>query len=127
MIWIYRFDFVSFNTREMTLDFSRSIVRGTIGLGYEVQVISKGSSDSFSSRLKMNQIRELRSSLLRRTLGSLLQTNLLVESPNGRHVLLLNPDAVVLDNAIGRLISLVEKNPEIGIGEAKALCGWQSE
>jgi hypothetical protein len=47
---MYPFDVVRFNTRAMTLDFSRSIVRGTIGLGYEVQVIAKGSSDSFFSR-----------------------------------------------------------------------------
>ncbi len=108
---------VSFNTREMTLKCLRSIVRETIDVSYEVQVIDNCSSDGSYEAIKSefganpDFIVESASS----NLGFAGANNLLSRSSRGDLILLLNPDTVVLDRAIDRLVHFSEMRPENGI------------
>ncbi|WP_396269298.1 glycosyltransferase family 2 protein [Ideonella sp.] len=44
----------------------------------------------------------------------------------GRHVLLLNPDTVVLDGAIGKLVALMDRQPEVAVAGCRLLNGDMS-
>lgn len=108
---------VSFNTREMTLECLRSIVRETIDVTYEVQVIDNCSSDGSYDAIRdefgadPRFIIESASS----NLGFAGANNFMARSSRGERILLLNPDTVVLDRAIDRLVRFSEMRPENGI------------
>lgn len=44
----------------------------------------------------------------------------------GRHVLLLNPDTVVLEGAIGKLVALMDRQPEVAVAGCRLLNGDMS-
>ena len=108
---------VSFNTREMTLECLRSIVRETIDVSYEVQVIDNRSSDGSYDAIKgeFGTDRRFHIQSAASNLGFAGANNLLAQSSRGEYVLLLNPDTVVLDRAIDRLVRFSEQTPENGI------------
>ncbi len=114
---------VSFNTREMTLECLRSIVRETEGISYEVQVIDNCSSDGSFLAIEEEFGSDQRFSIqdASSNLGFAAANNLLAESSRGRYVLLLNPDTVILDASIVKLIRFAEENPRNGIWGGRTL------
>ena len=108
---------VSYNTREMTLDCLRSVIAETDQVEFEVLFIDNCSSDgSFEAvrdefgddpRFKMIQAEE--------NLGFAGGNNALAKEASGRYLLLLNPDTVVLDRAVEKLIDFAEATPQNGI------------
>lgn len=116
---------VSFNTREMTLECLRSIVRETVDVTYEVQVIdncsSDGSFDAIRDEFGMDSRFVIESASS--NLGFAGANNLLAGSSRGEFILLLNPDTVVLDRAIDRLVDFARTHPENGIWGGRTFYG----
>ncbi|MCP4894933.1 MAG: glycosyltransferase family 2 protein [Actinomycetales bacterium] len=114
---------VSFNTRQMTLDCLRSIVDETTEISFEVQVIDNCSSDESFHAIEEEFGSDPRFSIQQaaKNLGFAAANNLLAKSSSGEYVLLLNPDTVVIDDAILRLIRFAEDNPSNGIWGGRTL------
>lgn len=106
---------ISYNTREMTLDCIRSVFSETKNVSFEVIVLDNASMDGSCEAIVQNfndKVKLLPSS---RNLGFANGNNRAVAEAKGTFILLLNPDTIVLDRAIDRLMSFAEAHPEAGI------------
>lgn len=106
---------VSYNTREMTLACLRSVFEQTAPGTFEIIVLDNlspdGSADAigaeFGSRVKL-----IRSE---KNLGFAGGNNVAATHAIGEYLLLLNPDTLVLDRAIDKLIAFARATPDAGI------------
>lgn len=106
---------ISYNTREMTLECIRSVFRETRSDEFEIIVLDNASSDAspdaidseFAGRITLIRSPE--------NLGFARANNAAATHATGEYLLLLNPDTVALDNAIGKLLDFARRTPEAGI------------
>lgn len=106
---------VSFNTKEMTIGCLRSVFRETSSCSFEIVVVDNASSDGTAEAIA----EEFGSSITlipsAENLGFARANNLAACEAKGEFVLLLNPDTVVLDGAIDRLLFFARSSPKAGI------------
>ena len=110
---------VSYNTCEMTLDCLRSVQSQT-SIPYEVIVVDNASSDGSAEAIaaEVPQVRLMAESTNH---GFAKGNNLAAVEATGRYLLLLNPDTVVLDHAIDRLVHFAERTPSAKIWGGRTL------
>ncbi len=114
---------VSYNTREMTLDCIRSVFSETAGIDFEIIVLDNSSKDGSAEAIEAEF--EGRITLIRSqdNLGFAGGNNHAVVLAKGDYLLLLNPDTVVLDNAIGNLLQSAESHADAKIWGGRTLFG----
>lgn len=114
---------VSFNTREMSLACLKSIYDETKEVTFEILVVDNASSDGSVTAIS-ESFPQLRLHVSETNLGFAAANNLVaVESPNGKYLLLLNPDTVVLNGAIDTLVYFAEEHREADIFGGRTLFG----
>ncbi len=116
---------ISYNTREMTLECLQSVINETTECSYELIVIDNNSHDGSAEAIK-DQFPDIRLMALKDNLGFAKANNLAAEHANGDYYLLLNPDTVVLDNAIDRIIEFAKEKPSAGIWGGRTYYGDKS-
>lgn len=115
---------ISYNTRVMTLDCLRSIAEETRNQ-HEVIVLDNASSDGSAEAIaeafpKVILLAEPTNH------GFAQGNNIAVRQARGDYVLLLNPDTVVLDGAIDRLLDFACRTPNARIWGGHTLYGDRS-
>ena len=100
---------VSFNTREMILACLRSIEVQTRRTSYEIIVVDNMSTDGSAEAIG-REFPSVRLMALTENLGFAGANNLAAASARGRQILLLNPDTIILDGAIDRLVAFSNDN-----------------
>lgn len=110
---------VSFNTRDMTLEAIRS-ARAETRTPHEVIVVDNASTDG-SAEAVAERFPDLRVMAEAENHGFARANNLAAREARGRFLLLLNPDTVVLDRAIDRLISFALSRPDARIWGGRTL------
>jgi GT2 family glycosyltransferase len=105
---------VSYNTKAMTLACLSSIARETWSARCELIVVDNASTDGSADAIEAHSVRPL---LIRSAtnLGFAGANMLAARSARGRYLLLLNPDTVVLDHAIDKLLRFAAQTPWAGI------------
>jgi len=90
-----------------------SICSNAHGLDYEIIVVDNASADAPCNRLvaKFPWVTLL---LSERNLGFGRANNLAAQQSSGRNLLFLNPDTVVLGDALPRMVDLLTANPQAG-------------
>lgn len=113
---------VSYNTSDMTADCIRSTLQETHSLDYEIVVYDNDSKDGSADRIaaEFPQVKLIRGP---QNIGFAMGNNEAIRTVDCEYVLLLNPDTVVLDQAINRLLEFAEQNPSAGIWGGKTLFG----
>lgn len=111
---------VSYNTREITRACLRSLYEQTSGVTFETLVVDNASTDG-SARAIAEEFP--RATLLARddNVGFARANNLAAERAAGEYLLLLNPDTVVLDGAVQRLLAFARANPAARIWGGRTL------
>jgi GT2 family glycosyltransferase len=111
---------VSYRTRELTLECLRSVARETRRTPYEVLVVDNASDDGSAAAIAA-EFPDVR--LLARTdnVGFARANNIAAREARGRYLLLLNPDTVVLDGGIDRLLAFAEARPAARIWGGRTL------
>ena len=104
---------VSYNTRDMTLECLDSIARET-STDHEVIVIDNASPDG-SADAVAERFADVTLLAEQQNHGFAKANNLAARRATGRYLLLLNPDTVVLDGAIDRLVGFAQRRPEAGV------------
>jgi hypothetical protein len=94
---------ISYNTREMTLDCIQSVIEQTREIAYEIIVVDNDSKD-YSARAISENYPNVNLISSKVNLGFAAANNLAAEKAKGRYLILLNPDTIVLGNAIHRLL-----------------------
>jgi GT2 family glycosyltransferase len=105
---------ISYNTREMTLACIASVFEQTTPGTFEVIVVDNASTDGSADAIDA-AFPDVRLVRLEQNVGFAAGNNVAAEVATGRFLLLLNPDTVVLDRAIDRLVAFAEANDRAGI------------
>jgi len=110
---------ISYNTRAMTLDCLRSIAAETT-LPHEVIVVDNASPDGSAAAIA-EAFPEVRLIASPENHGFAKGNNVAAEHARGKYILLLNPDTLVLDAAIDRLVAFAGRTPSAGIWGGRTL------
>lgn len=115
---------VSYNTRELTLDCLRSVYEQTRDVTFEVFVVDNASADGSAAAIaaEFPQVHLLANAENR---GFAAANNQALRHATAEWLLLLNPDTVVLDRAIDRLVAFARRSaaedPACGIFGGRTL------
>lgn len=110
---------VSYNTCELTLRCLASLADGT-DVPYEVIVVDNASSDDTVARIG-ERFPDVTVLPQRENLGFARAVNLASRHARGQYLLLLNPDTVVLEGAVERLLDFARSHPEHGVYGGRTL------
>jgi GT2 family glycosyltransferase len=110
---------VSYNTRRLTLDCLRSVAAETT-LPHEVIVLDNASPDGSAAAVAA-AFPGLRLIASAENHGFAKANNLAAREARGEYLLLLNPDTLVLDRAVDRLVAFAEATPAAGIWGGRTL------
>lgn len=104
---------VSYNTRDETLACLRSVDEQTTRSTFETIVVDNDSKDGSADAIAADfpRVRLIRSA---KNLGFAGANNLAAREATGEFLLLLNPDTVILDGAIDRVVGFARENPGAG-------------
>jgi hypothetical protein len=105
---------VTYNTREMTIECIRSILEQTTRVRYELIVFDNGSTDGSSEAIR-ERFPTVKLITSERDIGFGKANNIAAKGAQGRRLLLINPDTVVLDHAIDCLNEFADTAPECRI------------
>ena len=119
---------VSYNTRELLADCLTSVLAGLrrSGLKGQVCVVDNASADG-SAEMVRQRFATVRLLALRDNLGFAAGNNAALKeieadhSLGPRHILFLNPDTVILDDALGTLVRQLDSLPDAGAAGARLL------
>lgn len=113
---------VSYNTRDMTLACLDSVQAQTRETDYELIVFDNASTDGSADAIaaRFPAARLIRSP---GNLGFARANNVAAREARGRLLLLLNPDTVILDGAIDKLVAFSRRRPEALIWGGRTLFG----
>ncbi|MCF1711079.1 glycosyltransferase family 2 protein [Tabrizicola sp. J26] len=104
---------ISYNTREMTLDCLRS-VREQTSVPHELIVLDNASSDGSAAAIAA-EFPDVMLLAEQVNHGFAKANNIAATHAKGEYLLLLNPDTVVLDGALDKLLAFARKTPEARI------------
>lgn len=106
---------VNYNTCKLTAECIESIYKQTTGISFEVIVVDNASTDGSAKLLTENfpQVTVIASP---ENLGFGGANNLGVKSAKGRFLFFLNPDTLLLNNAIKELHDFWMGHPELPVG-----------
>ncbi|MBX3744435.1 MAG: glycosyltransferase family 2 protein [Verrucomicrobiae bacterium] len=111
---------VAWNVRELLLNCLESVYQGTRDIEFEVIYVDNGSTDGSVERVreKFPKVRILEN---KENLGFIRANNQAIEVAQGRYVLLLNSDTLVLDNVIGKTVAFADQNPGAAVVGCRVL------
>ena len=111
---------ISHNTGPLTVACLESLPAGTGGLDTEVIVVDNASTDD-SVALIRDRFPQVRLLPQDENLGFGPAVNLAAEQAAGEFLLLLNPDTVVLERSLERLVEFARAHPEHGVYGGRTL------
>lgn len=105
---------VNWNTRDVLLNCLASVYAQTQGIDFELILVDNASSDGSAEmvREEFPQVILIANSENR---GFAAANNQGMQIAQGRYVLLLNPDTIVLDQAIPKTIAFADRNMDIAV------------
>ena len=111
---------VNWNTRDLLRSCLKSIYAETKGPSFEIFVIDNASQDG-SAEMIEQQFPKVH--LIRNTdnVGFARANNQAIARCKGRYILLLNPDTIVLDKALVKMVQFLDSHPTIGALGCKIL------
>lgn len=111
---------VSYCTLTMTLECLDSIYEQTRATKYEIRAVDNASGDGSADAIA-ERFPRIRLFAQKENLGFAIANNLAATSAKGKYLLLLNPDTLVLDHAIDRLVAFAREHPDAGIWGGRTL------
>ncbi len=116
---------VSYNTREVTLECLRSVYGQTRETDFELTVVDNNSPDGSAEAIR-SEFPGIRMIARADNLGFARANNVAAKDARGDYLLLLNPDTVILNGAIDRLMAFARQTPEARIWGGRTLFGDRS-
>ena len=110
---------INFNTKKLTLDCIKSVIRYTKKIKFEIIVVDNGSTDSsitaiWNIKLPITNFK-LKIIENKKNLGFAKANNQGIKASRGRYVLLLNSDTLVNDDVLGEMVGWMDNHPKVGI------------
>ncbi|WP_420631702.1 glycosyltransferase family 2 protein [Candidatus Leptofilum sp.] len=104
---------VSWNVRALLANCLRSVLAQT-GLTLQIIVVDSASSDG-SPEIVAEKFPQVELVACQQNVGFPRGNNLGLERANGRTILLLNPDTIVHEDALAKMVTYLEQNPQVGV------------
>jgi GT2 family glycosyltransferase len=111
---------VNWNTRELLSGCLESVFDNVQGLQFEVIVFDNASTDG-SQTMVFEDFPGVKLFKSEENLGFAAGNNRALQSASGNFVLLLNPDTLLVGNAVQELYAALQNNPAIGVVGAQLL------
>ncbi len=111
---------VNWNTKPLLERCLDSIAQNPLTGSYEIIVVDNASSDS-SSEMVARRFPNVRLVQLKDNLGFAKGNNEGIRLANGKYCLLLNPDTVMLKDALDEMVEYMNSNSEVGVVGANLL------
>ncbi len=105
---------VSWNVRDLLRDCLRSVLAGAGGLVLELIVVDSGSADGTAEMVR-EEFPQVHLIARPDNVGFPKGNNLGLEVANGRYILLLNPDTVVVGEALPTAVAYLAAHPAVGM------------
>ncbi len=105
---------VTYNSRRHVRDCLESLQRTATGIHHEVVVVDNASQDGTQDIIR-NEFPKVRLIANAENQGFARSNNQGISQSQGRYILLLNPDTVVLPKALAILIKEMNQSPETGL------------
>jgi GT2 family glycosyltransferase len=110
---------VNWNTKDLLKQCLESIYKETNNIDFEVFVIDNDSNDKSAEMaeelIESNFFQNLYLIKNKENAGFAKANNQAIKKCKGEFILLLNPDTIILDNALEKCVSYIEQKPKIGI------------
>lgn len=104
---------VSWNTRDELHACLESVLAGLRGISGEVIVVDNASADG-SADMVEGSFPEVHLVRNAQNLGFAAGCNIGLQVASGRHLLLLNPDTIVLDDVLAATVRYLDEHPDVG-------------
>jgi hypothetical protein len=111
---------VAWNVRKLLYDCLKSVYDQTEGIDFEVIYVDNASEDGSVDMVK-REFPEVRIIENERNEGFIKANNQAIGIAEGRYVLLLNSDTVVLDNAITKTVKFADEHPQAAVVGCRVL------
>jgi GT2 family glycosyltransferase len=105
---------VSFNVADKLRDCINSIYEYTKSVTFEIIVVDNDSKDNSVSIVK-NDFPQVKLIESKENLGFAAANNLAIKSSNSKYALCLNPDTVLIEDAISSVADYLDNNSNVGI------------
>jgi len=105
---------VNYNTISLLVDAVDSVFEKTEGIKYEIIVVDNASSDNSKNILADKYGDKIIYLALSENIGFGRANNEAVKIANGRNLFFLNPDTILLNNAVKILSDYLDDNPRVG-------------
>ncbi len=114
---------VNYKNYSLTIKCVNSVVENLSSLDYEIIIIDNNSpNDSFEQiNSVFNDNDKIKIIKNKENTGFGGANNLGVEMSKGKYILLLNPDIIIISNAISKMLNYLKENDEIGLLSGKLL------
>jgi GT2 family glycosyltransferase len=113
---------INWNTRDLLQGCLTSIFASTLEMDYEVIVVDNDSSDG-SQEMVLEHFPKVKLISNSSNPGFARANNQALKITRGKYILLLNPDTIVKQDAIGKLVEFLEATPGAGGVGARLLNG----
>lgn len=105
---------VNYNTINLVIDSIDSILQKTIGITYEIIIVDNNSSDNSEKILYQKYQNSIIFIPLMENIGFGRANNEGIKISKGRNILFLNPDTLLINNAIKILSDYLDTHAEVG-------------
>lgn len=106
---------VNYNTLNLIFDCIDSIFAHTVDLEYEIIVVDNNSQPDFEEKLQSRYGKSVRTLPLKENVGFGRANNAAFSIARGDKLFCLNPDTILLNNAIKILSDFIDRHPSAGI------------
>lgn len=111
---------VAWNVKQLLYDCLKSVYDQTRDIEFEVIYVDNASEDDSVEMVK-NEFPEVKIIVNDENQGFIKANNQAIEVANGRYVLLLNSDTIVLDNAIAKTVKFADAHPDAAVVGCRVL------
>ncbi|MHA1381600.1 MAG: glycosyltransferase family 2 protein [Candidatus Helarchaeota archaeon] len=105
---------VNYNTKDLLRNCLNSIIENTKGINYEIIVVDNASSDGSVERLK-KEFPQVKIICNTENLGFAKANNQGIRITRGETVLFLNPDTLILNGAIPKMLDFIKRQKSVGV------------
>lgn len=111
---------VNWNTKDLLRNCLVSIYKESKSISLEIFVIDNASSDGSSEMVKREfpLVKLIRN---RKNVGFARANNQAIKESKGKYILLLNPDTIILDGALDKMVKFMETHFDVGVCGPKLL------
>jgi GT2 family glycosyltransferase len=111
---------VNYNVKEFIQNLLHSVFKSGCNLKYEIIIIDNASDDG-SAEFINEKFLDVNLIVNNKNIGFGKANNIGLSAAKGKYILLINPDTLIREDTLEKMISFFEKNPDAGLAGCKIL------